>query len=281
MLIEGVKKDKNKIEDKSLKAVAKEYPNGILRYCGLDEEVIEVFMGEQLQLKEITTRPDIIFSCKNNVSVIMEFQSTRPTEKRLLEIARYTLNERIEHENITKVVILSTVAEKTEITNLQIAYECYLPIASISLKDIDGEKELLKIKEKIKNNEMLDEDDELQLTLLPFTNIKQSVESAIYTTAKLTNKAKISQNGRNFIKEIQALLTEKFVSKNHKKQIKKEIEMYNELFKEEFDEAREMGREIGKEENTIAIAKNMIENNRPIENIIEDTGLTRKQIENL
>lgn len=81
MLIEGVKKDKNKIEDKSLKAVAKEYPNGILRYCGLDEEVIEVFMGEQLQLKEITTRPDIIqlqkqCFCYNGISINKTYRKT-------------------------------------------------------------------------------------------------------------------------------------------------------------------------------------------------------------
>lgn len=136
---------------------------------------------------------------------------------------------------------------------------------------------------------MLDEYEQLHLVFMPFTNIKRSVESAIFDAAKLTNKANISQGGRNFIKEIQALLTEKFVSEGYREQIKREIRMYNNLFKEELDEVRvqgeqigrEEGIEIGREENTFVIARNMLENNRSIENIMADTGLTRKQIESL
>ena len=41
------------------------------------------------------------------------------------------------------------------------------------------------------------------------------------------------------------------------------------------------GRSEGRSEERFSIAKNMIKRNRPIEEIIEDTGLTRKEVESL
>ena len=41
------------------------------------------------------------------------------------------------------------------------------------------------------------------------------------------------------------------------------------------------GRAEGRAKEKLAIAQNMIKRNRPIEDIIEDTGLTREEVENL
>lgn len=51
MSIKGVIIDKNKTEDKSFKAVAIKCPNNMLRYCGVYDKVIAVYLGEQIQLK--------------------------------------------------------------------------------------------------------------------------------------------------------------------------------------------------------------------------------------
>jgi predicted transposase/invertase (TIGR01784 family) len=46
-------------------------------------------------------------------------------------------------------------------------------------------------------------------------------------------------------------------------------------------EGREEGRKEGKTENKIEIARKLLARNRPIDEIIEDTGLTRREIESL
>jgi len=45
--------------------------------------------------------------------------------------------------------------------------------------------------------------------------------------------------------------------------------------------AEERGEKRGRVEEKLAIAQNMMKRNRPIEEIIEDTGLTLEEVENL
>jgi predicted transposase/invertase (TIGR01784 family) len=45
--------------------------------------------------------------------------------------------------------------------------------------------------------------------------------------------------------------------------------------------AEDRGEKRGRAEEKLAIAQNMMKRNRPIEDIIEDTGLTREEVENL
>ena len=47
------------------------------------------------------------------------------------------------------------------------------------------------------------------------------------------------------------------------------------------DRGEKRGRAEGRAEEKLAIARNMMKRNRPIEDIIEDTGLTREEVENL
>ena len=45
--------------------------------------------------------------------------------------------------------------------------------------------------------------------------------------------------------------------------------------------AEARGESNGEKKGRIAVARNMMKRNRPIEEIIEDTGLTREEVENL
>jgi predicted transposase/invertase (TIGR01784 family) len=46
-------------------------------------------------------------------------------------------------------------------------------------------------------------------------------------------------------------------------------------------EGRQEGKLEGRQEGALAIARNMMKRNRPIDEIIEDTGLTREEVESL
>ena len=45
--------------------------------------------------------------------------------------------------------------------------------------------------------------------------------------------------------------------------------------------SRDIGRKEGIKESALVIARNMMKRKRPIDEIIEDTGLTRDEVENL
>ena len=72
---------------------------------------------------------------------------------------------------------------------------------------------------------------------------------------------------------------------------KRERELYEARLKGEFNygisisiaknEGREQGRKMGKKETQKEIVKKMLSRKMPIEEIIEITGLTRKEIENI
>ena len=47
------------------------------------------------------------------------------------------------------------------------------------------------------------------------------------------------------------------------------------------DRGEQRGLQIGEQRKAFAIAMNMLKRNRPIDEIIEDTGLTREEVENL
>ena len=47
------------------------------------------------------------------------------------------------------------------------------------------------------------------------------------------------------------------------------------------DRGRNIGRREGRLERNIEIARKLLERNRPIDEIVEDTGLTREEVENL
>jgi len=61
----------------------------------------------------------------------------------------------------------------------------------------------------------------------------------------------------------------------------RELERMREMARHDEASALRHARDEAKAENTLEIARKMMKRNRPIDDIIEDTGLTREEVENL
>lgn len=132
---------------------------------------------------------------------------------------------------------------------------------------IHGDKELLRVKQKVENNKRLDKEDEMRLALIPFTSLKRTLETIIYEIAKIINKAEMDETGREFLKGIIRHLNKKFVPKNDQSRIIKEID---DIFEREVKKAIE--------ESRISIAKSMIDNGFTTEQISIATNLSENEM---
>lgn len=132
---------------------------------------------------------------------------------------------------------------------------------------IHGDKELLRVKQKVENNKRLDKEDEMRLALIPFTSLKRTLGTIIYEIAKIINKAEMDETGREFLKGIIRPLNKKFVPKNDQSRIIKEID---DIFEREVKKAIE--------ESRISIAKSMIDNGFTTEQISIATNLSENEM---
>jgi predicted transposase/invertase (TIGR01784 family) len=72
------------------------------------------------------------------------------------------------------------------------------------------------------------------------------------------------------------------VSKDEREQaVYRSRRMYQTDMQSNIATAEDRGRKDGRQEGVLAVARNMIKRNRPIDEIIEDTGLTREEVEKL
>ena len=111
--------------------------------------------------------------------------------------------------------------------------------------------------------------------ILPFFKSKEQPKEILKQTVKLTNKLiGIEQETLETLKKGQAILARRFIEDEKEfNLIMEEIKMKTNVFRELVDE--------GIEEGIETVAKRMKKQNYPIEEIMNLTKLTKKEIENL
>lgn len=311
--MQGVSKSYNKEEDKFFKMFFDEFDNIALENFGFNDEILYSYSEEQIQAPIKILRPDSMFQCENNISILAEFQSTIPTKEKLLTIIQYMVNDAIENKNSVKALILCTDIEKSKTIKVEIGPNHTLEFPLYTFKCHEGDEILNTIENKIKNNKEITEREEMFLTLIPFTNLKIALDDAMLKAAELTNQIKINQDRLDIMKSLQFISATKFASKEKQQQIKNVIQMNSSLFNSGIEQGIEIGMERGRfegleeglergksdgieiglerglekgrfegmEEGTISIAKRMLKDNSPIEKIMEYTRLSKKEIENI
>lgn len=152
-----------------------------------------------------------------------------------------------------------------------------------SQKEIEGDKVLKRLKEKIKNKKTLTRQELHELRFLPFFKSKEQPKEILKQTVKLTNElTEIEQETLETLKKGQAILARRFIEDEKEfNLIIEEIKMKTNVFRELVDEGIEEGERKGRNEGIETVAKRMKKQNYPIEEIMNLTKLTKKEIENL
>ena len=145
----------------------------------------------------------------------------------------------------------------------------------ISFKEIDSEKVLNRIKKKIANNDEADDDDIVDVVLLPFMGSKRSLTELVEISVNLANEIIVEKHLREEIKSIQLVLVDKFIEDPDKQdELIGVIGLTNKLLKRYVEKHEKIAREEEKE-RWINV---LIENDVADEDISRSSGLSIDEI---
>lgn len=142
---------------------------------------------------------------------IFEFQSTDIRFDDELRFGGYMWRLHRQTGRHVELYIFSTVAEESYDIHHKINEENELTMHVISFKKIDSEEVLNRIKKRIANNVAADDDDIVDVVLLPFMGSKRSITELIEISVNLANELIVDKYMRKEIKSIQMVLVDKFI----------------------------------------------------------------------
>ena len=167
---------KKEESDKLFRNISKEHVEVLLRKFGIDVEVVAIHPTTGLSIDNKYLEMDFVIEIKDHKMKDLEFQTTKVTKKvqyRSLKYAVYLS----ENTNMDSEVLVISSVEEPKVKILNISEDFKYPLKIYSLKNIDGDKVLNKIKDKISNNEKLTLDEYIDLVIMGYYNSKNPVKN--------------------------------------------------------------------------------------------------------
>ena len=202
-------------EDVIFKVHGQEYGQELLELIEIDGKVLNVLQTEYGIVDPKMYKPDLVFELEDKI-IILEFQSTLVYTKDKRRFRFYTAiidQVKVKSSKPIEVHVLSTV-EGEMIKWYNVSEQAAFPIYIHSLKNIDGEKFLNRMNEKIEHNESITEKELIMISLLCFMETLKDQEQSIWDSAvTITNIKGLSGEIGQFAKGIILMLCDKFIKK--------------------------------------------------------------------
>ncbi len=285
----------DKYLDKLFKGLDLKYINSIFKMGDIDEKLIKELPTEYTSIAEGERRADLVAESTHGYVVNAEYESGELNKNKFFKSWDYC--SRI-HKYLKKN---GKTGKNAKVKNYMICtsgidkpYYDYHPtcggrhrIYTISLKNIDGDKKLNIVENKIKNREKFDVNDMTFLMVAVLTDSSYKPHEILMKVVKLTNKIikiqkeeEITLIDENTIKEIkyyQSNNCENLIEEKYQDKILEEIKMKNDFYRNAMKEGMKKGKVEGKKE----VAKMMKEDGNKQEYIQKITGLTLNEIKSL
>lgn len=257
--------------------------NANIKEIDFESENLTYNPTELVELDPKIYKTDMILEL-DHLIVLTEFQSTIV---KTIDEKRYRLYTALvdyaKRNNKPLILIVISTAEKTKIKEYKINKDCVFTIPIVSLKDVDGDKIINNIENKIKNNQKITSHEMLNLALAPFMSSKKPLDKQIEKTVKTLDEVRKSMKcSSDFVFGIELLIVEKFIKneRQHKKLtniLRDTMKIIDEWRQEDY----ENGKQEGKEEEKINTAKNMLKENYTIKQIAKITQLNIESIKQI
>lgn len=222
---------------------------------------------------------NIAFEDKRGFIVIVEFQSSVVTGEDIDRFMKYAVLTHLREGKNVHIYVISTVEEKDRVIkrrwNLFGEFTIYIK----SLKSIDGDKTLNRIKQKIRNNE-LNNDDISDLETVIFMKSEKSVVELLWEIAYLVNEIEnIDENIIYDLKMFLEMYIKKFVEDEYEREKLMElVEVKKDLFRSTVDTIYNRGEARGKEVTERKFVRDLIDNDFKVEDISNIFGLDKGYI---
>lgn len=269
--------------DYVFKKILQKRANGVLKFLGIPYEINSIILSEIASRGPKLHRLD--FACEITIDgeifcIILECQSRLPTDEDVKRFFQYVSSLRILKNKKVKLYILCTKDAPYKTREFQLDEDCVYTMQVISLKNIQAEEILKKIKYKIIHDNEITDEDIASLELIAYTDYEEPLIEILTQASKLVEQLKIDDNEKEAIFYILDVLSSNMLDDEDRQQLMEETKMLNPRYEFQRNEGKQEGIIEGMKEGKEEIARNMLRKGISIDEIVELTGLTRKQILN-
>ncbi|HHV16212.1 MAG TPA: hypothetical protein GXX58_06525 [Gelria sp.] len=252
-----------------MKATAEMFKDKTLEILGLKTARIVDIMPTVLPVVEAREkRLDFVFLLEDETLLHLEFQTTVPKDL-LRRVAFYgaRIVERHNRDVSTAIIYSGSIQNAPDLlTKGSLTYK----VTNVYLKDMDGDAEYNRLKDKIDHEEPLDEADLQKLIFLPLMKSKQPEKDMDIQAAEL---AKVSKSKHtNFAIGALVAITDKFLPEEYKRRILEVLRM---------TQIEQWFREEGMKEGKLETARNALLKGADVEFVAEIIGLPLETIQKL
>ena len=268
----------DKFYDKAFKLQSIKHFESLCFNCGISI-VFDHFINSELVDDGGTTyHMDIAFVDRRGFIAIVEFQSSVVTEDDVDRFMKYAVLTYLREGKNVHIYVISTVEEQDRVIkrkwNLFNEFTIYIK----SLKSIDGNKTLNRIKQKIKNNEVNNEDI-ADLETIIFMKSDKSVVELLWEIATLVNCIENMDGNEIYdLKMFLEMYVRKFVDDEYEaEKLMELIEMKKDLYHRTVDTIMSRGESKGE----ARIINNLLKNGFTLDEICAMVNLEKNYVLNL
>lgn len=196
---------KNQEYDSLLKLSARTFGNALMRVTGEKPGIIEVLHQDVLSARLKSGILDLPIKTSHGYAIDYEFHSGPIGKKTVIRNYQYAIDLRVEVDVPVMPHIVSLDAQKTPIPIVEIFSGFFSNPEVTFLIDIDGEKVLNNINDKLNKQVELDYDDAYHLALMPFFSNKRGCKEMLRYMSHFINQIEISEELKYLIKLVQIL----------------------------------------------------------------------------
>lgn len=193
----------NQEYDSLLKLSARAFGNALMRITGEKPGIIEILNQDVFSARLKRGILDLPIKTSNGNCIDYEFHLGPINEDIVLRNYQYAIDLRREVGVPVKPHFVSLDANKTPVPIVELFPDVFTNPKVTFFADIDGEKLLNTIKEKLSKHIELDEMDAYYLALMPFFRNDKSREYVLEYMCHFINKINVSEELKYIIKLIQ------------------------------------------------------------------------------
>ena len=177
----------DKFYDKTFKLQSAKHLESLCKSCGIIVDLNHFLNSELVDDGGTVYHADMIFDDDGGYTVILEFQSSDVSEDDVDRFMKYAVLTHLRERKDVHFYVISTSEEENRTITREWNFGAPFTIYVKSLKAIDGDKTLNRIKEKNKNNELTDEDI-TDLELIIFMKSEKSVVELLWEISDFVNE---------------------------------------------------------------------------------------------
>ena len=258
--------------------------NGLLEFVEIPYRIHDIFISEITDFGPKIRRLDFVGEAENDsqiITLILECQSTPPTDEDIKRFFQYVSSMRILKNNKVELYIICT--EKVPYTKKEfvIKDDCVYTMHVISLKNREATEILKNVEDKIENKEEVSDSDIAALQLIAFTNHSKPTLDLLIKANELIEKMDIEKNEKDAIQYILDVLSANMLEEDDRTKYNEVTTM---MINPRDEYLYQKGKKEGIEEgmkNILKTAENLLKDGMSVEKVCKMTGLTKEEVEKI